>query len=306
MLSPLRAFALVLAAAGFFATSASGQAWVGFPGSLSTSFDYTWNFSDKFIEEFAHRADEPDGETTRSHVFVLGGEYVPIRNLGISARIPIVAPRYTGRQLVFPAHGRYDDGSRHYVLQDFGLTTRYQVLADPIAITPHIGVSIPMTDYETMGWAAAGRGLKRVELGASVGKFFTSGVPGLYLHGRYGFRLSERYRTEWEETADFNQNSTLVNFMAGYFLLDDLNIHVAADLELSHGGFEVSQWNDYTRGEQLYHDPLLAEDYLLLGMGASYNIRHDLRVNAMFRIWSWGNNTRNASLLGVGVGWDIL
>jgi hypothetical protein len=306
MVTPLRALGLALCATAFFTGTAHGQAWVGPKGGLSTSFDYSWNFSDKFIEEFSHRADEPDGETTRSHIFVLGAEYTPIDKLAVEARIPLVAPRYTGRQVVFPSHGRYDDGSRHWVLQDFSLSARYQLLADPIAFAPRIGVSIPMTDYESTGWAAAGRGLKSVQLGASVGKFLTSGVPGLFVQGSYGYSFTERYKTAWEETADFNQNRSQANFVLGYFVLHNLNVHVGADLELSHGGFEVSRWNDYTHGEQLYHDPLLKEDYLLLGAGASYSLRHDLQLNAMFRMWTWGNNTRNASLIGVGLGWHVL
>jgi hypothetical protein len=306
MATKFRVFALALLAAGLAAGSAQAQAWVGLPGGLSTSLDYSWSFSDKFIYDYSTRSTAQDGDTTRSQIFVLGAEYTPISNLAVSARVPLVAARYTGRQAAFGLHGRYDDGGFNWTLQDFSLAARYQVLALPVAIAPRIAVSVPMTNYETNGWAAAGRGLKTLSLGASVGKFFTSGVPGLFVQGSYGYTFSERYKTNWEETADFNQDKSNINLMAGYFVLDELQVHLAADMQVARDGFEVSRWDDYTRGEQNYHDPLMKEDYLLIGGGASYSLRHDLRVSAMFRMWTWGNNTRNAHVVGMGLGWDVL
>jgi hypothetical protein len=57
---------------------------------------------------------------------------------------------------------------------------------------------------------------------------------------------------------------------------------------------------------QMNHDPLLNEEFLLLGGGVGYAINEVIHVTALVRFFVRGYNTRDSTLLGVGVGWNIL
>jgi hypothetical protein len=283
-------------------TASAQQAWVGEPGSLSVSLDYSYARSDLIGEE------EVLKDPIDSHIAALGVEYSPIEKLGLNATIPYVASsydylRYPG---VLPPHGRYDDGDTHGALQDFRLDVRYMVLDDVVTVSPHVSVSIPMTNYETVGYAAAGRGLKMLIFGAAVGKYFTSGVPDLYVHGRYEFRLTESYETVFPETAEYPQNKSFMDALVGYFILDNLEVNAAANLQLAHGGFDFADYDDEPLAAQEFHDPLLAESFLHVGGGVSYQPAERFRVSAFVRFFMWGENTRNSDIYGMGLSWDAM
>jgi hypothetical protein len=286
-------------------TAVAQQAWVGEPGSLSLALDYAYSRSNKVLGD-----EEPDfTDPIFSHTAALGVEYTPIEKLALTATIPVVASRYdyTPGTTDTPPHGRYDDGNTHSALQDFRLDVRYMVLDSVVTFSPHLSVSIPMSNYETVGYAAAGRGLKMLIFGAALGKYFTSGVPNLYLHARYEFRLTERYETAFPETAEFPQNKSFMDALIGYYILENLEINVAANLQLAHGGFEFA---DFTMDTPLvvnrFHDPLLAERFLHLGGGLSYQPTEKLRVSVFGRRFMWGENTRNSNVYGLGVSWDAM
>lgn len=290
------------------ADSASAQAWVGHPNSLSLSLDYNYVASDRVIEERGSEAAPVDD--IRNHNIIIGAEYVPIERLAVSARIPIISTTYKGDPdnpvASFPRHGRYDDGSFHTVLQDFHLQARYMVKDGLFAISPHLAVTIPMTDYETVGYAGAGRGLRKAHLGVSVGKYFLSGLPGLFLHGQGEYVLAEGYKTGFDETSDYNQDYAKLGGMVGYFITPRLDIHLAADLHYSIDGFEFEDWLEVSQPVRDFHDPLLRERFFHIGGGISYQVIDGVRATLFGRKWLTGAQTRDADLLGVSVAWDVL
>ncbi|ACY17087.1 hypothetical protein [Haliangium ochraceum] len=307
--------------------AAAQQAWVPEPGSLSINLDYAYSRSDFVVEngEELSRNDYPEGtpvpiDPTFSHGVVLSAEYAPIERLGIVANVPVMTTRYdypgadqaAGEYTDLPPHGANDDGDYHTALQDFRLDVRYAVSNDLLGFSPHIGVSIPMSDYETVGYGAIGRGLKQLILGAAVGKFFVSGVPGLYLHGHYEFHLVESYETEFAQTAEYGQNRSLMDAFVGYYILDNLDVNLLGVMQLAHGGFEFEEWDGDFDGEAanlptiLFHDALLAESFFQAGAGITYRPIEGMRVGLSMRWFVWGKNTRNADYYGVSVGYDIL
>ena len=293
--------------AGLSSRAALAQAWVGPKGGLSVALDYSYGSSNRVIEDPG--VDVPDNDYISSHTMALSSEYTPLDKLAFQALVPVVSSSYTGNS-GRPAHGRYDDGSLHTTLQDFRLTGRYMVLDAPFALSPYVGASIPMVDYETVGYAGAGRGLKQLHFGANIGKFFVSGVPNLYLHGSYEFSLSERYETSFPETAEYGQNKSDLKGLVGYFITDKLDVNLAADWRIAHGGLEFHTWIEDPEGTpdvvEYFHDPLLAEGFVLVGGGASYQAMERMRVSAFFRLFVRGHNTRDSNIVGLGVGWDIM
>lgn len=292
-------------------TAMAQQAWVGEPGSLSASLDYAYSRSDEVLEDWGAEVSVKD--IIFNHTAAIGVEYTPIERLALIATLPLVSSRVGNPQPDAAApnapHGRYDDGNYHTTLQDFRLDARYMVVDDVVTFSPHVSVSIPVAEYETVGFANAGRGLKMLIFGGAVGKFFTTGVPNLYLHGRYEFRWTERYKTGFPETEKYGQNRSFMDALVGYYIRDDLEVNLAGSMQLAHGGFRFHDWMAGAKEqfpEQYFHDSLLAEQFLHVGGGVSYSPTEWLRVSAFARFFMWGENTRNADLYGLGVSWESM
>jgi hypothetical protein len=282
-------------------------AWVADGGSLSLSLDYAYSSSNKVLDEFETEARPV--VPIQSHTVSLSVEYAPIDRVGVELTVPVVASRFSGdpAEAGFPRHGRYDDGHFHTTLTDTRLIVRYMLGGERLAVSPYVGIVHPLTEYETVGYAGAGRHLRQVPIGFAIGTFFGGPFERLFVHGTYEFVLSERYRTDFEETGAVGQNRSDASLLAGYAFTDRLQANVAANLRLAHGGIA---FEDARKSESpvlyTFHDPLLAEWFLLAGGGLSYQFTPSLRVDLLLRLFVLGEMTRNAHSLGGGMSWDVL
>jgi hypothetical protein len=283
-------------------SEAHAQAWVGDKGTLDLSLDYNFGTSDKVVGD--KNVEFIDAGTTTQQITV-GTEYVPIRNLALGVSLPLVLLKYTGNKTAYPhdAGGSYDNGKLHTTLTDLRAGVRYQLLEDPIALSPHLGVSIPVADYETIGNTVAGRHLKALHAGLGIGHVF--GIS-TYVHLMYEFSLVEKYdRTP--ETAKYGQNRSDASFTIGHKLLEQrLDLHADVNMRVTHGGVNFSDFGDFTPDEEMFHDAILKESMVLVGGGLGYQITNSLAVNLAARLFVSGANTQNASVVAVGFGWSPL
>jgi len=291
---------VALVAAG---RDARAQAWVDDKGTLQFNLGYNLGISDKVVVDKG--SDFPDtGSTT--HEFTLAAEYVPVQHLAVDVALPLVLIEYTGQKNAAsapPGGGRYDDGSLHTTLTDLRAGARYQLLEDPLALAPHIAVSIPVANYETVGNAVAGRHLKALHLGLAAGRVFGEST---YVHALYEFSIVEKYDRTME-TAQFGQNRSDFTATVGHKLLDQrLDLHIDLNGRVTHGGMNFSQFNLLPMNDQLYHDPILAETILLVGGGVGYQLTNDLGINAGVRVFVAGANTQNANVYVFGITWTAL
>ena len=292
--------------------SAAAQAWVDDAGTLSTSLDYAFSKSNAVVEE---PGEEFDGEPVTVHAMTLGLDYTPIERLGLQASMPLVMVKYGGDGDPFMRHGDYDDGDFHTTLTDFRLNARYQLMQEIVAFAPHIGASIPVTDYESVGFANAGRGLKQLHLGASVGRTLDPAVPNLFFHATYEFSLVEKYSdtatdAEADVTKEVGQNRSDISALLGYFFLDgDLTFDVGFNWRISHGGINFTDVPGEIAVDDprfVYHDPLLNEEFILLGADVGYNLTDKVSLNATSRFFLRGYNTSDAIRFGLGLTFAIL
>ncbi len=295
------AFFLVLVPGG---TALAQTAWVNPAGSLGLSLDYTYSSSDKIIDESV--SDAAPVDPVQNHNVALAAEYVPIEKLGIELTLPMTSARYSGdpEEGGFPRHGRYDDGEFHTTLTDLRLIARYMLVNGRFAVSPYLGVNYPIADYETVGYAGVGRGLRQLPIGVAVGNFFTD---ELFVHANYEFTLSEKYDTGFEET-EVGQNRSDVNLLVGYFLFDQrFQVNLAGMYRKTHGGIAFTE-AAMSESPVLFtfHDPLLSETFILAGGGAGYQITDTLRVNALVRVFVTGEMTRNLTMFGGGLSWSVL
>jgi hypothetical protein len=306
-MTPSRAICSIAVAFAIVASSAMwhdahAQAWVADKGALDLSLDYNFATSDKIVVDKG--TDFADAGTT-THQFTIGAEYVPIAKLAVTVGLPLALLKYTGSKTLYPhpGGGSYDDGDTHAALTDLRAGVRYQVLEEPFALSPHIAVSIPVSDYETVGNTVAGRHLKALHLGLGIGRVFGEST---YVHLLYEFSFVEKYdRTV--ETEGYNQNRSDASFTVGHRLLDQkLDLHLDANARLAHGGLNFSEFNTAPANVQMYHDPILKEDVLLIGGGVGYQISDTVGVSLSARLFVTGINTQNASVIAAGVTWSPL
>lgn len=294
--------ALALVTVSSVWNAAHAQAWVEDKGNLGLDLDYNLAISDKIVHDATPAT--PDAGTTTQE-FAISAQYVPIPHLGVTASLPLVLLKYTGDKTLYPhpGGGTYDDGGTHATLTDLRAGVRYQLLEDPVALSPHIAVSIPVADYETIGNTVAGRHLKALHIGVSVGRLFTE---ALYAHAMYEFSLVEKYdRTP--ETKRYGQNRSDASLTVGYKLLDQkLDVHADASMRITHGGVSFDDLMTLPPPEFTYHDAILAEDIFLAGAGASYQITDALAANLGARLFVTGTNTQNASVFALGLAWSPL
>ncbi len=277
---------------------AFAQAWVQPEGTLSLGGNYRFDFSNTFAEG----AISATSGAMTSQAFFIDVDYVPVDRFAVRAVVPLMLLRFSGDSSRFPPHGDYDDGNFHFVPQDALVEARYQALEAPLALTPFVGVSAPMSDYEVQGYAAAGRGLKQAHLGLNLGRTLEPFLPKMYVHARYQFTLSESF-DQTPETARFSQNRSSASMQLGYFFTYDWQFNLSASLNLQHDGVEVAKWDSYPQVVRDYHDPLLMEQALLVGPGTSYNLTDSLTLDALILVFIAGNNTRESRMAGVGLTW---
>lgn len=307
---------------------ARAQAWVGDKGALDVGLDYNLAISDKVVLDKTVSVGTFNGDSFKdagvlSHQLTLSAEYVPLRHLAVNVQLPFLALKYRGelgpdgRPVTVDGipydhanAGSYDDGDYHGTLTDLRVGARYQVLEDPVAFSPHIGVSIPLADYETIGNAVAGRHLKMLHVGASLG--YLIGDTG-YTQLLYEFTLAEKYKVDAADDPNgdvkkHGQNRSDFAFTIGRkFLGYKLDLHADANLRLTHGGVNFSDFFSampLSGAESAYHDAILRETVLLVGGGIGYQVSNSVALNLSARYFATGANTINASILAFGVAWS--
>ena len=277
--------------------TAKAQAWVAEPGSLTVGLDYGFGWSDQ-IEE--GELVIPGGNLI-AQTFSLSAELVPLERLAVRANVPLYLV-YWSQQDLIGAHGRYDDGNPHLVLQDFSWEARYMLLQAPVAVTPVVGMGIPMVDYETRGNAAVGRHLLQGYFGLNVG-FILPWVPDLYGHARYVFSIVEAVDIS-EETEQFDQNRSELNVQIGYFFLPQLQAYLTTDLVIYHGGINFVDWPNLSETLRVNHDVLLQEELFFVGGGVGYQVTDQLALDLSIRVFALGDNTRRARIITLSASWN--
>ncbi len=285
------------------ATGGTGHAgaWVPFQGDLSLGLNYQYDQSSGLYYDGELQSDTAD---TRVQRLALSAEYVPISNLAVRANVPLMLVQYHGEGGgALLQHGAWDDRNTHATMQDLRLDARYQVLEQPIfALSPLVGVSIPMSDYETIGFTAAGRGVRKLHLGLSAARTLDPYVPNLYLHASYEFSLAESVDLS-EETAEFSQHHSNYDVQLGYFVLPELNLFGRLQGAHHHDGISYVDWGDHSSDLKNFHDPILQERTLLWGVGAGYRLTNSVSTTASYSRFITGDNTRNAQIFALGISW---
>jgi hypothetical protein len=247
------------------ASTVQAQTWLPQEGTWTTSI----LFNDVLNREhWLHDGDTVDVGHTRSQSYGLVATYSPTDRLMLSAGIPYVRTRYWGP----PSHGgspdiHTDDGEWHDDFTDWRLSAHYNLLQDPVVLTPLVALVIPSGDYETLGHAAHGRQLNEYWLGFGIGKNLDEWVPRTFVQARYTYAFVE-------EVQDIPHDRSNLNMEIGTFLTRRWSVSAYGSWQQTHGGIKLP----VPRSDQYFanHDRIGNDDYFNAGLGTGFSITPDL------------------------------
>ena len=246
----------------------------------------TWTTSVLFNDVLNREHWTTDGERvdvghTRSQSYGLVTTYSPTDRLMLSAGIPYVRTRYWGP----PSHGgaeiENDDGQWHDDFTDWRLSAHYNLLEDPVVLTPLVALVIPSGDYETLGHAAHGRQLNEYWLGFGIGKNLDGWLPRTFIQARYTYAFVEKVQ-------DVSHDRSNLNLEMGTFVTRRWSLSAFGSWQETHGGIDlpVPRTNPYFAN----HDRIGDDDYFNAGVGIGFSITPDLTFFATYLTAVSGSN----------------
>ncbi len=148
-------------------------------------------------------------------------------------------------------------------MTDLRLEAHYQAMDGPFAIAPFAAVVFPVTDYETMGHAAPGRGLAEAWIGTYVGASLDEWLPRTYVQLRLNYAFVER-------VAGISHDRINADLEIGYFINPSLSVRLVGMWQDTDGGIGVP----IPPSHPLYHhhDQLAASRFFNVGGGVAWSL----------------------------------
>jgi hypothetical protein len=296
-------------------TSAAAQsAWLPFQGeaSLSVAFQ-ALEFDGHFFED----ATQHDVAPSRARLGIFQVEYGLTDRLAVTARLPYIASRFTGRAdepiMVFireryeefrrlhpdiAADSSLDTGNYYATFQDLTFSLRYNAVNQAVIVTPAIGVTVPSHDYRTIGEAAPGQNRLALHSGVNVGRLLDPWLPNAYVHGRYTYSFVQRLH-------GVRLDRSSAELEAGYAITPTVSVRALGNWMHTHGGigFEEAAQDLLVF---LSHDRMLASRYWHLGAGTTVTLTDSIDLDGAFVKTVSGADTHSGYGLNVGLTWRFL
>jgi len=237
--------------------------------------------------------DKVDEGSAKIQAFVLAADYGLSSHLAVSGAATYVETSYEDNGPI--PHGSYDDGRTHGTLQDASVTLLYKALDGPIAVVPFAGLVHPMRDYETAGFAAAGRGLNQTVVGVGLG-WDAPTVP-LNVEVSYDYRFVEKVE-------GINTNRSSIGLRVGYRFSSRLSGLLFASHRSSEGGYDLIGDCQQTNFLPV-HDAASALLENSAGLGLSWAVLPAVDLYASYNSTLSGQNLQEISQLSVGAAWKF-
>jgi hypothetical protein len=233
---------------------------------------------------------EPEAASRAKNV-VFDVEYGVTDKLAVSFSLPIVTTRYNSTnppsavirtlfsqtlQAIAPIvyhHDFLDDGAYHSTVTDMQFELRYNLMTDPLVLTPFVGVVIPSHAYAYVGESAPGRNLREFQFGANIGRRLNPFLRKAYVHEQISFAIPQ---------ASLGFRTTRMNLSSefGYFVNRRIAVRGIGNWQHTFDG--IGSLAELTTPElELTHERLLKISYWHVGGGVSYSLnpRTDLSVD---------------------------
>jgi hypothetical protein len=287
MMSVRIAVALAVLSAGV----AHAQAWLAPRGETTVSLAFQRTELEGHLLPDGRRIDVGG---SHSRTLALQIEHSLTDRLAFECSIPYVASANgVDPQPVLGRTG-IDDGNYHSTWQDLRLGVRYNIVSDPVLITPSLVYRAPTHDYPTIGEAAVGPGLREIEAGVDLGRAFTVAELPSYADLRYSRAFVEKFE-------GVPMNRANAEAAVGVFVHPRVSVRGVAFWQNTYGGLSATDIFGPTGPPQpnpdlapslfLHHDRLLRDNFFRWGAGASLALTQSWSVSATFVDLARGTNS---------------
>jgi len=264
------------------AAPARAQAWLGSQGEITTSFVFSRQFVDE--HDLNGLRDKNSDIFTNS---MIADVTIGLRdNLSLTLAIPIVSSKFVTAGT--PPHPTIqDNGSYHTTATDLRFDLRYNVFnRRNLVITPFIGSVTPSHKYEYFAHAAPGRRVNELQIGSYVGTTLDGLLPGMFVQGRYGFGIQERF-------LDISHNRSQFSGEVGYFATPDIRVFGMVSGQVTHGGVDLSPTARLVWPAQqwLNHDRIVRENFTTVGAGLGWTVNDVFDVFGSYTTMVQARNT---------------
>jgi hypothetical protein len=226
--------------------------------SVTTAYQRT-----NVTKHFYSHGEAIDRGHIRGDSILLALDYALTDRLVANVGVPYVLTSYHG---AFPHQlSVVDDGATHGTYQDYRADLRYQFVVRQTAVTPFVGFTTPTHNYHAHGHAASGHDLNEQTAGINIERNIERFVPGTYVQGRYAFSLAEK-------VLGISHNRSNLDVSVGYFITPSLSVRGLWSLQKTYGGLEIDLAHPLTGQQFLHHDQVSRNDYVAVGIGASYSL----------------------------------
>jgi hypothetical protein len=232
----------------------------------------------------------------QAQTFTLGVEYSLTDRLAISASLPYTAARFCCNPSPnFPRTG-INDGHYHGAWQDYHFDVRYNVLTQPLVVTPFLAFVVPSHHYQTFLAEAVGRDLREAHIGVNVGRRFDPLFTNAYFDSHIGYVFSEK-------ALGISTNRTEANLAVGYFVTPRFSARLIGAYQKTEGGLTS---DDIFGGQlspelQLGHDRLVRNNYFRAGLVGSFSISPKTELYAGYVRTMWGTDTHYGYGVSLGI-----
>lgn len=284
-----------LTCAPALAHDALAQAWVPASGEGAVSVAFQ---TMKVTRHLAGTVEVPAGDID-TNVVLTDFTFGLTDKIAVDLALPLVTSRYVG-SFAHPGTD-IDDGAYRTSLTDLRFALRYNLTREGAVITPYIGSIVPSNNYAFYGHAAPGQQLKELQVGVYGAKLLESGLPGLFISGRYGFGFVER-------VLDISHNRSLADLEVGYFFSSRFRAFTMANGGYTHGGidFPASGLPGLPAEYRVNHDQIQRVHFLNLGAGAAFSINDSFDVFGSFTSQVAGRNGHSMDRgVTVGLSWGF-
>jgi hypothetical protein len=202
------------------------------------------------------------------------------RGLSISGSGTYLTSKYDGK---FPEAGA-DDGRYHGSIQDGSFSLQYMYSWQEFAITPSVGLRLPLSDYSTLGHVSVGKHLREVPLGISVGRSLSPLLPRAFLSGSFTYAFVQNHHEHSLDQRHFAGS-------AGYIVTNSLSVGGFTEYVNTIDGLDWAL--DDLSGDEEWHDHDVAAkaSYLRVGGYVSLSLGQDLGIRLSYLDTVSGENS---------------
>jgi hypothetical protein len=251
------AFWTIAAAFALGQLPARAQAWLPNGGTAGYSLEFNETNN---RHHYTAKGNETDVGHTRVLTSYLSASYSPSDRWLLIGGLPYVTAKYHGD---FPHPGEIDHGGYHGTLTDLRLEAHYQAVTGEFAVAPYAAVVIPVTDYETMGHSAPGRGLHELWIGTYLGRSLDQWLPRTYVQMRLNYAFVEH-------VAGIRHDRINIDGEIGYFFNTAWSASIVAMWQDTWGGMNMPI--PISSPLFIHHDQLAASRFLNVGGSVAWSM----------------------------------